>query len=380
VSLHPKVQELISIVDPVKYAGTRNFLTGSVTNLSPYITHGVISTFETALAVVSRFGYDSTRTLVYELAWRDYFQRVWADKGDGIFNDLLNSQPSGQRRGIPASVYNFQTGIEVIDAAVQSLYLDGYVHNHARMWIASIVCSIGRCKWEDGARWFFYHLLDGDLASNTLNWQWIAGTFSKKPYLANQDNLNHFSGTKQKGTFLDVSYEGLLGMSVPPVSIPSVSIPSVLEDTIEPLIEVFLPKIAEEVQYVYAGQSTLFLYHIWMLDPNWRKEEVGARVLVIEPSFFRRFPISQKRWNFILSLTEAMSGLTIWIGEVSDLPNLENFSVIHTRAHPSVSHYPGLHDPYPYLVSAEVDVVQKSFSAFWKRYEPLVKNILTERV
>jgi deoxyribodipyrimidine photo-lyase len=79
------------------------------------------------------------------------------------------------------------------------------------MWLAMLICNIAGTKWETGAAWMYYHLLDGDLASNTLSWQWVAGTFSSKKYFANQENLNKYGNSqdRQYGTILDKSYEDL---------------------------------------------------------------------------------------------------------------------------------------------------------------------------
>ena len=79
------------------------------------------------------------------------------------------------------------------------------------MWLAMLVCNIAGTYWETGAKWMYYHLLDGDLASNTLSWQWVAGTFSSKKYFANQENLNKYGNSqdRQYKTILDKSYEEL---------------------------------------------------------------------------------------------------------------------------------------------------------------------------
>jgi len=81
------------------------------------------------------------------------------------------------------------TGVPVIDQAVRQLYFSGYVHNHARLWLASYVVHIRKVHWRVGADWMYSHLLDGDVASNDLSWQWVAGTGSSKPYLFNATNV-----------------------------------------------------------------------------------------------------------------------------------------------------------------------------------------------
>ena len=81
------------------------------------------------------------------------------------------------------------------------------MHNHLRMYVASIVCNVAQSHWINPARWMYYYLLDADWASNSLSWQWVAGSNSNKKYFANQDNINKYCLTTQKGTFLDLDYQ-----------------------------------------------------------------------------------------------------------------------------------------------------------------------------
>ena len=105
------------------------------------------------------------------------------------------------------AIIEAETGIEAVDQAIIELYQTGYMHNHMRMYVASICCNIANSHWLQPAKWMYSHLLDGDLASNQLSWQWIAGSFSNKKYFANQDNINTYFRSTQKGTFLDVDYD-----------------------------------------------------------------------------------------------------------------------------------------------------------------------------
>ncbi len=108
---------------------------------------------------------------------------------------------------------NASTGIDYIDHFVNQLHATGYLHNHARMWLAAYVVHGRRVKWQVGARWFLSHLLDGDEASNNLSWQWCASTFSNKPYIFNRENVSKFSGRQfaehQQNDPFDDSYDAL---------------------------------------------------------------------------------------------------------------------------------------------------------------------------
>ena len=182
--------DALARVDPGRYARTRNYLGGDVTRLSPYLRHGVLSMAEVRDA--ARHAGDAAK-LLNELAWRDYFRRIYDRIGDGVWDDLEPSkaglEPSDYADEMPADVVEGATGLACIDAFSRDLADIGYLHNHARMWLAAYLVHWRRVAWPAGAEWFLYHLLDGDPASNNLSWQWVAGTFSNKPYIFNRENL-----------------------------------------------------------------------------------------------------------------------------------------------------------------------------------------------
>ncbi|MDX1409150.1 MAG: FAD-binding domain-containing protein, partial [Saprospiraceae bacterium] len=186
----------IDHIDPVAYGRTRNYLDGAVTRLSPYISRGVISTRQVMNRVLDR-GYNPARIekFLQELAWRDYWQQVWVALGEGINYDLRRPQEQVEHWVMPKAVAEAATGIDAVDAGIRELYDTGYMHNHLRMYLAAITCNIGRSHWRTPAQWMYYHLLDGDWASNALSWQWVAGTNSRRKYIANQDNINKFCHT-----------------------------------------------------------------------------------------------------------------------------------------------------------------------------------------
>jgi deoxyribodipyrimidine photo-lyase len=95
---------------------------------------------------------------------------------------------------LPSDIERGETGLVCIDAFARQLHETGYLHNHARMWLAAYIIHWRRVKWQAGARWFLRHLLDGDPASNNLSWQWVASTFSAKPYYMNRENIERFTG------------------------------------------------------------------------------------------------------------------------------------------------------------------------------------------
>jgi deoxyribodipyrimidine photo-lyase len=185
-------------IDPIRYERTRNWLDGAVTRLSMYIRYGVLDLAEVRDAALAKVAMaEHAEKLLNELGVRDYWQRVYAEIGEGVWQDR-EEHKTGWRAvdysdTLPQDIRTASTGMACVDAWVRELYATGYIHNHARMWLASYVIHWRRVRWQVGAAWFLEHLLDGDPASNNLSWQWVAGTFSAKPYLANRQNVEKYT-------------------------------------------------------------------------------------------------------------------------------------------------------------------------------------------
>ena len=188
--------ELLRTIKPDRYAASRNYLKGAVTRLSAYLRHGVLTLAEVRVQALQRGGPRAEK-LVTELAWRDYWQRVYARLGTGIWRDReapkTGWRPADYATELPADIREGKTSLACMDAFAAKLHQTGYLHNHARMWMAAFVVHFRRIRWQAGALWFLEHLLDGDPASNNLSWQWVASTFSSKPYFFNRDNLEQFT-------------------------------------------------------------------------------------------------------------------------------------------------------------------------------------------
>jgi deoxyribodipyrimidine photo-lyase len=191
-------ETVLKKVNPSRYAKSRNFLNGQVTRLSPYIRYGVLSLAEVRDAVLSKVQHrDDAEKLINELGWRDYWQRLYAEKGEGIWQDREEYKTGYTAEAyapeLPADVATGTTGMVCIDRFSRDLQETGYLHNHGRMWMAAYLVHWRHVNWKAGARWFLQHLLDGDPASNNLSWQWVASTFSHKPYFFNRENLEKYT-------------------------------------------------------------------------------------------------------------------------------------------------------------------------------------------
>ncbi|AKG21683.1 FAD-binding domain-containing protein [Calothrix sp. 336/3] len=194
-----KAELLLQKVEPLKYAKTRNFLDGSVTRLSPYLRHGVLSLREVRDYVLQKVkNPDDGMKLINEFAWRDYWQRLYVKLGDGIWQDQEEYKTGFAANQyaleLPQDIREGKTGSFCIDSFAQELTTTGYLHNHPRMWLAAYIIHWRHIRWQSGAKWFLAHLLDGDPASNNMSWQWVASTFSHKPYFFNRENLERYTG------------------------------------------------------------------------------------------------------------------------------------------------------------------------------------------
>ncbi len=339
-------------IDPVAYAKTRNYVHGAVTYLSPYISRGVISTRQVLEHVLSKeYKVGQIESFVKELCWRDYFQRVAQVKD--LNNAIKQEQTPVSSYEISSSILNASTGIEGIDRAIKLLYESGYMHNHCRMYTASLVCNIAQLHWQTPAKWMYFHLLDGDWASNVCSWQWVCGANSGKKYYANQENINKFTNTNQSNTFLDKSYEELATMEIPDELL-----------AIQPFdASTNLPQ--SDVLQV-DNQLPTFIYNYYNLDPLWHKDELGNRILLIEPSFFSTYPVSDKCIDFMLALRKNIPTIQVYVGSFSSLAAEHKLDNIYYKEHPLNVGYAGTEEARDWI-STGVSGYYPSFFAYWNK-------------
>lgn len=361
-SNYSAIIHLIDSIDPIQYGKTRNYIDGAVTKLSPYISRGVISTQQVARAVLSK-GYKpyQIESFLKELAWRDYFQQVWIAKGNDIDTDLKQTQPKVSNNKIPSSIVKHQTGIEAIDKQIETLYATGYMHNHTRMYVASICCNIAQSHWHMPAKWMYYHLLDADWASNALSWQWTAGSFSNKKYYANQENINKFCSTNQVGTFLDISYE----------AIENIAIPSNLSELMSVELNTNLPKT---IPLLIDDSLPFCIHNFYNLDFTWLSNIKANRILLLEPSFFAKYPVSDNTINFLLNLSKNISDVQVFVGEFDELFSNVNANKIYYKEHPTNKHYRGIKQSRDWMFE-DVNGYFPSFFAYWKKCEKYLSKL-----
>ena len=182
----------------VKYAGHRNFDLGvgkhtGVSCLSPYIRTRLVTEEEATRAVLARHRPSAAEKFLQEIAWRTYW-KGWLEMRPEAWSHYLATLAEQEKSAAFGDAIAGETGIECFDHWVRELLDTGYLHNHARMWFASIWIFTLKLPWQLGADFFLRHLLDGDPAANTLSWRWVAGLHTPgKHYLARAENIAKFT-------------------------------------------------------------------------------------------------------------------------------------------------------------------------------------------
>ncbi len=170
---------------------------GPVSRLSPYLRHRLITEHEVVAHVLARHNLDAAGKFIQEVLWRTYW-KGWLEMRPSVWR-RFEEERDHQRDAFHddralADAQNGQTGIEGFDDWARELVETGYLHNHPRMWFASIWIFTLRLPWTLGADFFLRHLLDADAASNTLSWRWVAGLQTVgKTYLATSDNIARYT-------------------------------------------------------------------------------------------------------------------------------------------------------------------------------------------
>ena len=191
------------------YDRCRNYDLGAeqrtnVSALSPWIRHRLITEAEVLDVILGAHTFQAAERFVHEIFWRTYFKGwleqhpgVWPAYQAGLHRQIKSVSKDRRLAANYAQAMAGQTGIDCFDVWADELVRTGYLHNHARMWFASIWIFTLRLPWELGADFFLRHLMDGDPASNTLAWRWVAGIQTKgRPYIAGAANISKFTNQK----------------------------------------------------------------------------------------------------------------------------------------------------------------------------------------
>ena len=370
----------IDAVRPADYARSRNAIDGAVTQLSPYITHGFVSLPEVLADVAARYRLGVQHKFVFELGWREYFRHVWQHRGSAILQSLHDGllPELAYTPELPADIREARTGVPAIDTAVRTLYATGTLHNHARMWLASYVVHLRKVHWRAGADWLVAHLLDGDLASNHLSWQWVAGTGSHKPYLFNADNVARYAPTEwhSSGSVIDQSYETLDAMARSPRPVRAAPQGDGVQ---EPALRSLPPGAAAAAPRAFdvAGRD-VWLVHPWALGELPRDLPHNClRLGLWQKEHHEAWPWSTARRDFIGTRMAALTNLG-WHANRQELAQaLAGARSVQTLADPHVSALlpPQVVQRAPPLLFANVERSCASFSTWWARSTRSLKTL-----
>lgn len=188
------------------YSNKRNFdfssiEKNSVSALSPWIKHRLITEEEVLIEILKYHNPHSAMKFIQEVFWRGYFKgwleqhpTVWSHHNEKLTKEYANLENNKFIKENYMSAVNGETGIECFDFWCKQLKSTGYLHNHVRMWFASIWVFTLKLPMELGADFFMLHLIDADAASNTLSWRWVSGLHTKgKAYAARASNIEKFT-------------------------------------------------------------------------------------------------------------------------------------------------------------------------------------------
>jgi deoxyribodipyrimidine photo-lyase len=197
-----------------EYSKLRNFDFGvnnrsNISCLSPYITHGIISELELIKKSLNKFSFVKNEKFIQEILWRTYW-KGWLELRPNVWTDYLSELKKIRNEYTDNAEYKNaiegNTNIECFNEWVNELKEKNYLHNHARMWFASIWIFTLELPWQLGAEFFMKHLFDGDAAANTLGWRWVAGIQTPgKNYLASEWNIQKFTNNRFKNIKLKES-------------------------------------------------------------------------------------------------------------------------------------------------------------------------------
>ena len=222
-----------------EYSRLRNFDFGpdnrsNISCLSPYITHGVINELEIIDKSLKKFSFAKNEKFIQEVLWRVYW-KGWLELRPNVWSDYLieldNLRDEFKSNQNYQKAIEGKTDIDCFNQWVIELKENNYLHNHARMWFASIWVFTLELPWQLGAEFFMQHLYDGDTASNTLGWRWVAGVQTQgKHYLASEWNINKFTNNRFQNIKLNENASPIFSDKTYPINKKEFLNSEILED------------------------------------------------------------------------------------------------------------------------------------------------------
>lgn len=357
----------LNSIDVTAYARNHHFLNGASTHLSPYLRHGCISLSEAFNSIKARYDIRAEKLLM-QLAWREYWQQVWFAEGDAIFSDLEPPKVMLQRRPLTTDVKQGKTDLPCMDALIHELLKTGYIHNHGRLWLASYLIHHRKMDWREAADWMESQLIDGDLASNHLSWQWVASTFSSKPYFSNKETISRFSG--------GLHCEGCLAVCPFDAS---------YEDLTARLFNTSVSPAAQQYVITHLPKKTLstfptmavFVHDEMLSAANPIFDKPFPKFFVFDPQLHGTWTLN--RLQFVADCLSEIKNVEVWIGDTEEVLIKRGVGRVVTQDTPN-RRVRELLDPFlpKYELVAKLADVEisaqrlKRFSRYWEKLGPVV--------
>lgn len=357
----------LNSIDAVAYARNRHFLNGAVTHLSPFLRHGCLTLNETFDSVKKRFGSQAEKLLV-EFAWRDYWRQVWYAEGNVIYSEMEPPKVAIGHAPLSDDILQGKTGLHCMDAFINDLLTTGYVHNHARMWLASYLVHHRKMDWRAAADWFEARLIDGDIASNHLSWQWVTSTFSSKPYFFNKDSLARYTGEKycancQAQCPFDASYDALNDRLFNQTLVPVAK-----QYALTPLPKKTMSGFPATAVFVH--DEMLSAAHVLLKKPL-------PKIFVFDPEVHGAWSLN--RLQFVADCLNQMEDVEVWLGDTYQVLMQRNVGQVLTQDTPNrkirdlLEPFSPKWEPVAKLADVKVSAQRlKRFSRYWEKVGPLV--------
>ncbi len=170
----------------------------NTSNLSKYISHRILLEYDVIDQSLSKYKFYKIEKFIQEVFWRIYW-KGWLEHRPDVWDDYIKYDTNKVVNHDYQNAISAKTDIDCFNHWVNELTETNYLHNHARMWFASIWIFTLNLPWQLGANFFMKHLFDGDAASNTLSWRWVAGLQTVgKHYQATSENIFKYTGKRFK--------------------------------------------------------------------------------------------------------------------------------------------------------------------------------------
>jgi deoxyribodipyrimidine photo-lyase len=303
---------------------------------------------------------------------------------EGVLPDDAYSQK------LPDDVRCGATGVPAIDQAIRQLYFNGYVHNHARLWLASYLVHLRKVHWRVGAEWMYSHLLDGDIASNHLSWQWVAGTSSSKPYLFNAANVALHAPElwHSQNTVIDKPMDIIEMIAQSQATFTQAMHQHAHVD--EPDVLQMPPAEADLVASGLAADK-LVGKEVWWIHPWSLTNQAPSgmppdamRVAACWLEWTQTRPWSRGRWSFVAKGMHQVAS-HCWFEDAARLTEVfAKAKAVHVWDHMALPHWPGVNwvrHPAPRLWPRQTER-SPSFSHWWTkvtRYKQSIPQLLRNR-